>query len=268
VWPFGRSHADGDAARGRETDIDAAAAQYDARARDHFSRRTPLSAHLQKVVYPALADIAPALRIDHSAQRSSCDEDSRADDCPEIALRLWDGATFHGPPVFIQVHTDWGLSDYAEEILSKYTAFRSMKIDRLLVSKSGHSLDLMSDGMAVRRYQAHIGPGGAGPKHKEGDNITPVGRYHLGKKQDKPYHTFWPLDYPNPEDHARFDKAKAAHELGPEDKIGGEIGLHGTGETYKGLTNDWTAGCIAVTDEEIDEISRLVHQGTIIDVVD
>ena len=124
----------------------------------------------------------------------------------------------------------------------------------------------------VATYKIAIGPGGAGPKRKEGDMTTPVGRYHVVSHEASKYKVFLRLDYPTAADYRRFNLAKEKGELPVSAKIGGDIGIHGppvsmSESARAGLkAYDWTAGCIAVDDDEITEIARLVRDGTVVDI--
>jgi murein L,D-transpeptidase YafK len=148
-------------------------------------------------------------------------------------------------------------------------------VTRMHLSKSTHELSLFEGERLVASFVASIGPGGSGPKRQEGDNVTPTGRYHVLSHQPSKYRVFLRLDYPNADDVARFARAKAQGDLAKEAHIGGDIGIHGTPQgheydemrpTFRGA--DWTAGCIGVTDEEIDEISAWVANGTVIEIED
>ncbi len=144
--------------------------------------------------------------------------------------------------------------------------------DRVVIKKGAHSLTLMKGGAVLRTYKVAIGPGGAGPKHREGDRVTPVGHYKVDWRAPSQFHQFLHLNYPNEDDQKRFAALKAKGELPDKATIGGDIGIHGAppAAEWKSLhkTVDWTAGCIAVDDAEIDEISRLVPYGTPVDIDD
>ena len=136
--------------------------------------------------------------------------------------------------------------------------------DRILVVKSEHTLTLLSHGKAIRVYKVALGSGGMGPKDHEGDRKTPEGTYIIDAKNSR---TLWHLpmhiSYPN-----AADKARAAAEHLPP---GGDIMIHGIIKQYEYLgalqhNSDWTYGCIALSNPEIDEVSRLVPIGTPIEI--
>jgi murein L,D-transpeptidase YafK len=147
-------------------------------------------------------------------------------------------------------------------------------ITRVSIRKNAHTLTLFAGDQPFKTYAAAIGPGGSGPKRKEGDMVTPVGRYHVTMRQPSQYRVFLRLDYPNAHDRARFNEAKAAGALPKNARIGGDIGIHGPpvrlpAEIKSKIKDvDWTAGCIAVDEDEIDEISKLVPDGVVVDIED
>ncbi len=143
---------------------------------------------------------------------------------------------------------------------------------RVVVRKNAHEIVLYRGDTVLKRYRAAIGPGGAGFKHREGDKVTPVGHYHVTMHQPSRYHLFLRLDYPNTDDRARFTKLVASGELPKEATIGGDIGIHGAPPQaeWKPIHKevDWTLGCVAVDDSEIDEIGAAVKDGTPVDIED
>lgn len=137
-------------------------------------------------------------------------------------------------------------------------------VTEVRLDKSDHELRLMAGDEVVKTYRVALGPGGLGPKRYEGDNVTPTGTYTLNGRF-RLYHQFINVTYPNDEDKKRFADLKAKGEVPPGRSIGFGIGLHGTGHAeWNGVhkESDWTAGCIAVDDDEIDEIAKLVPDGT------
>lgn len=135
------------------------------------------------------------------------------------------------------------------------------KITRLVIVKHKRRLYLLSGGKVVRRYSIDLGFAPRGDKKVEGDGRTPEGRYVIDRKNpNSRYHLSLGISYPN----AR-DRAEAAR-LGKSP--GGDIFIHGRPFLVRLLKGrrDWTAGCIAVSNREIEEIYRLVEIGTPIDI--
>ncbi|MDN3446717.1 L,D-transpeptidase family protein [Psychrobacter sp. APC 3281] len=142
----------------------------------------------------------------------------------------------------------------------------SSVIDRVFVDKSDRVLKLMSDGKVIRSYRIALRNSPSGHKQQEGDQRTPVGVYTLDyKNADSIAHRSIHISYPNDEDKAR------AQSLGVNP--GGDIMIHGqmNGFGYLALFNqrrDWTDGCIAVANDEMDEIMDAVTLGIPIEIVE
>jgi murein L,D-transpeptidase YafK len=136
-------------------------------------------------------------------------------------------------------------------------------VTRIHVKKSTHTLELFADKTLVKTYAVALGPGGSGPKLREGDKVTPVGRYFVGHAIPSQFHLFMWVSYPNADDKKRFETLKSEGKLPKDARIGGDIGIHGGGGR-----GDWTLGCIALENDEIVELSRLVKDGAIVDLED
>jgi murein L,D-transpeptidase YafK len=136
--------------------------------------------------------------------------------------------------------------------------------DRVLVEKQAHRLTLFHRGAVLRAYTVALGTGGLGRKERQGDRLVPEGEYTIdGRNAASAFHRALHVSYPNAEDRAR------ARALGVSP--GGDIMIHGIKNGYgwvghRHLLRDWTLGCIAVTDEEIEEIWRLVPDGTLVEI--
>lgn len=144
-------------------------------------------------------------------------------------------------------------------------------VDEIRIDKSDHTLALYASGKALRVYTVAIGSGGAGHKQMEGDMVTPVGTYKVAGRFKGLFHQFLTVSYPNDEDRRRFAERKAQGLVPSGVTVGFGIGIHGVGRReWNGVhkRSDWTAGCIAVDDAEIDEIEGLVRDGTKIVITD
>jgi len=145
-------------------------------------------------------------------------------------------------------------------------------VDEVRIQKGAHRLDLLaSDGSVLARYRVAIGPGGPGPKRMEGDRVTPVGTYRVIGRIKGLYHQFLTLDYPNDTDRRRYAALKKAGLVPPGVGVGYGIGIHRTGHAdWNGVhkESDWTLGCIALDDDEIDEVARGVKDGTRVVITD
>ncbi|WP_437693192.1 L,D-transpeptidase family protein [Sorangium sp. So ce176] len=147
------------------------------------------------------------------------------------------------------------------------------RVTEIRIDKSEHTLDLVANGEVVRSYRVALGPGGPGPKRYEGDRRTPVGTYHVAGRIKGLFHQFLLVSYPNEEDRRRFAELRRRGEVPPGRGVGHSIGIHGVGgalrdgaRTHK--ETDWTLGCIALDDDEIDEVARRTPDGAKIVITD
>ncbi|HZR28613.1 MAG TPA: L,D-transpeptidase family protein [Terriglobales bacterium] len=139
-----------------------------------------------------------------------------------------------------------------------------IKADRIVVLKSERKLMLLHDGQAFKTYKVALGGEPVGPKAQRGDHKTPEGTYIIDRRNShSQYHRALHVSYPGVEDVARARKLRVSP--------GGDIMIHGlpNGMGWVGsahLARDWTDGCIAVTDDEIEEIWKLVPDGTPVEI--
>ncbi|MGB4599267.1 MAG: L,D-transpeptidase family protein [Trichlorobacter sp.] len=136
--------------------------------------------------------------------------------------------------------------------------------DRILIEKNARRLTLFSKGKQLKSYPIALGGNPDGPKERQGDNKTPEGIYRIeSRNRNSSYHLALRISYPNEQD------KKRAKQLGVSP--GNDIMIHGIKNGFSwvgGLHTevDWTKGCIAVTDEEIEEIEKLVPNGTTVEI--
>jgi murein L,D-transpeptidase YafK len=136
----------------------------------------------------------------------------------------------------------------------------AVKADRVIVKKSARSLILISDGHVLRSYRIALGSAPVGAKEHQGDHKTPEGNYILDRRNAKSrFYKSIHVSYPSEEDKKRASRQGV--------DPGGDIMIHGlpNGFGWLGATHrvrDWTDGCIAVSDAEMDEIWDLVRDGT------
>ncbi len=140
----------------------------------------------------------------------------------------------------------------------------SRRADRVVVLKREHKLQLFAAGSAFKTYSVALGRGGLQPKRQQGDGRTPEGKYVIDRRNEhSQFHRSLHISYPDASDRKR------ARALGVSP--GGDIFIHGlpNGQGWIGAAHrkmDWTDGCIAVTNEEIEEIWGLVPNGTPIEI--
>ncbi len=137
-------------------------------------------------------------------------------------------------------------------------------IDRIVVEKSARRLSVWRDGEKLKDYRVALGRNPVGAKQEEGDMKTPEGVHRIDSRNPQSdYHLALHVSYPSNEDTAR------AAERGVN--AGFDIMVHGirNGGGWMGAFHrwrDWTAGCIALTDEEIEELWRVTPDGTPIEI--
>ena len=154
--------------------------------------------------------------------------------------------------IYLYAHHNWNL-------LAAGT-----KVDRIVVKKSARQLSVFRDGNRIKTYRIALGRRPLGAKQEEGDMKTPEGIYKIdGRNPQSSFHLALHVSYPSDED----DKRAAARGV----SAGYDIMIHGiqNGRGWIGAFHrwsDWTAGCIAVTDEEIEELSRITPDGTTIEI--
>jgi murein L,D-transpeptidase YafK len=130
---------------------------------------------------------------------------------------------------------------------------QAQRADEIRVDKSERRMELLRKGKMLRTYRVFLGDVPVGHKTQHGDERTPEGRYSITFRNDKSrFHLSLRVSYPNEADRAQARKRGV--------DPGGDIMIHGG--TPPGYTRDWTDGCIAVTNGEIEEIWRLVPVGT------
>jgi murein L,D-transpeptidase YafK len=139
-----------------------------------------------------------------------------------------------------------------------------VQADKIVILKSARSMTLLSGGKALKTYKVALGSVPVGPKHVEGDHKTPEGDYVIdAKNAHSQFHLSLHISYPSAADQQR------ARSLGA--RPGGAIMIHGLAKPFANLgplhrQTDWTDGCIAVTNAEIEEIWKLVRVDTRVEI--
>jgi hypothetical protein len=136
----------------------------------------------------------------------------------------------------------------------------------IVVDKLRRRLYLYERGVEVRFFAVELGSRGLERKLHAGDRATPEGLYRVTERRERGQTRFYKallLDYPNSEDERRFREAIRRGEIPPHSRIGGLIEIHGEG----GRDLDWTQGCIALTNQDMDRIFEHAPVGTSVTVV-
>jgi murein L,D-transpeptidase YafK len=137
-------------------------------------------------------------------------------------------------------------------------------IDRIVVEKSARRLSIFRDTTQLKTYRIALGGNPAGAKQREGDMKTPEGIYKIdGRNPQSNFHLALHISYPSDVDNAHASARGVS--------AGSDIMIHGirNGRGWIGAFHrwkDWTAGCIALTDEEIEELWRVTPDGTAIEI--
>lgn len=143
-------------------------------------------------------------------------------------------------------------------------SLRTEPVDKVLIEKKERRLTLLFKGEVIKSYKIALGGNPVGPKERQGDHKTPEGTYVIdARNRDSSYHLSLHISYPNEKDKARAKKLGVSP--------GGDIMIHGikNGLAWVGGAHaevDWTKGCIAVADEEMEEIFKLVPNGTVVEI--
>lgn len=147
---------------------------------------------------------------------------------------------------------------------AKVFAVRMEPADKVLIEKQARQLTLIAKGEVIKTYTIALGGNPVGPKEREGDNKTPEGIYFIDSRNgNSGYHLSLHISYPNELDNMR------ARERGV--RPGGDIMIHGIKNGFSPVgtshaESDWTQGCIAVTNQEMEEIYKLVPNGTLVEI--
>jgi L,D-peptidoglycan transpeptidase YkuD (ErfK/YbiS/YcfS/YnhG family) len=134
----------------------------------------------------------------------------------------------------------------------------------VVVYKENHRLTVYDSGKPIRTYAADMGYKSINDKLHAGDSATPEGRYSIAAKKGRStYYKALLLDYPNAEDRANFDRLRRSGQIPLRATLGGMIEIHGEG----GRGKDWTKGCVALANADIDTLFPKVDVGTPVTIV-
>jgi len=136
----------------------------------------------------------------------------------------------------------------------------------IVIDKMARKCDLYKNGRMIKSFNAELGPNWIGGKQQQGDKRTPEGKYRITKKKSGSETRFYKallLNYPNEEDKTRFSANKRKGIIGANARIGNLIEIHGQG----GRGVDWTDGCIALKNDDMDELYKACHAETPVIIV-
>ncbi|MFM2388891.1 MAG: hypothetical protein RLZZ437_446 [Pseudomonadota bacterium] len=139
---------------------------------------------------------------------------------------------------------------------SKFRTYNGPEVTQIQVHKADRVMYLLHGNQVLRSYDISLGFAPVGHKQVEGDGRTPEGAYRINRRNpNSAYHLSLGISYPNADDVAYAQSIGASP--------GGDIFIHGWSEALA-TSRDWTAGCIAVRDREMEEIYSMVKDGTVI----
>ncbi len=142
---------------------------------------------------------------------------------------------------------------------SKFKTYTGPDVTHIIVQKTERRMFLLHENKVLKSYDIELGFAPAGHKEFEGDGKTPEGTYRIDRRNpNSDFHLSLGLSYPNARDIAH---AKAAGK-----SPGGDIFIHGRPNKGSGSGPDWTAGCISVTNKEMEVIYSMVKTGTLITI--
>ncbi len=172
---------------------------------------------------------------------------------------------------------------------SKFDAAGHAGNFKIRIVKKAHALELFSDSTLIKKYKCSFGRNPKGDKKIEGDNKTPVGNFYISsKKSESRFHRFLGVSYPAIDDaerglrqniitSAEYDSIVMANhnkqQPPQKTKLGGDVGIHGNGRWDFILRIlpwhvDWTQGCIALSNRDIEELFSLVSVGTPVEIIE
>lgn len=158
--------------------------------------------------------------------------------------------------VILVVVLAFGLSACA----SKFKTYNGPEVTRVIVEKETRKMWLLHHGEVLKQYDIHLGFAPRGHKTEEGDGKTPEGNYIIDRRNpNSRFHLSLGIDYPNEADIAQA-KARGV-------SPGGDIFIHGRPRPWRNGKDDWTWGCIAVKDREMEDIYAMVRNGTPITIL-
>ncbi|TPW04581.1 MAG: ErfK/YbiS/YcfS/YnhG family protein, partial [bacterium] len=141
---------------------------------------------------------------------------------------------------------------------------RENRSHAIIVRKLEHRCDVYFAGQLKTSFPAELGLRWMGQKLRAGDHVTPEGRYRvINKKNGSRYYRALEINYPNSEDEIRFRLGKKTGKIPGRASIGGLIEIHGNG----GRGKDWTQGCVALTNGNMDKLFAMASVGTPVTIV-
>jgi murein L,D-transpeptidase YafK len=164
--------------------------------------------------------------------------------------------------ILFRLRCNCALVFFLAVVLAHALAVDKPQADRIVIVKSTRTMTLFRGEKALQTYKVALGGVPIGQKRVQGDHKTPEGNYIIvSRNEHSQFHLALRISYPNPADRARARTLRASP--------GGDIMIHGLPNGFDDARyrqTDWTDGCIAVTNAEIEEIWKLVPVGTRVEI--
>ncbi|MCC6001998.1 MAG: L,D-transpeptidase family protein [Pararhodobacter sp.] len=142
----------------------------------------------------------------------------------------------------------------------RFLTYDGPDVTRIVVHKAERRMVLWHHDTALRAFDIQLGRNPIGHKRQRGDGRTPEGEYFIDRRNpNSSFHLSLGISYPDANDRLNADEAGV--------NPGGDIFIHGRGRDFRRARGDWTEGCIAVTDREMEVIYSMIRTGTPITIL-
>ena len=156
--------------------------------------------------------------------------------------------------------------EVVKQVLATESSWAGDNPTVLVVRKQTRKMSVFKGTKPLKAYPVVLGYNPRNDKLKQGDRCTPEGVYRVVCKYPHPkWSKFILLNYPNKENWHKFAEAKKHGKIPWDAQIGGDVGIHGTEYDYRNILGEnWTWGCIALKNKDINELYRLVQSGSLV----
>jgi murein L,D-transpeptidase YafK len=156
--------------------------------------------------------------------------------------------------------------EVVREVLAQESTWGNKKPTVVVVRKQTRKMSVFKGIKPVKSYPVVLGHNPRNDKLEQGDRCTPEGVYRVVTKYP---HAKWSkfilLNYPTRKNWLKFAEAKRRGQIPYDAQIGGDIGIHGTEYDYQNIMGEnWTFGCVALKNRDVNELYRLVEPGSIV----
>jgi lipoprotein-anchoring transpeptidase ErfK/SrfK len=237
-----------------------------ARARDAVSRIVTASRFMRLGSSSQMLLSRAQLALIESRILQRQEEYSTAEDRAEWTVRAADRLNDEAVNVADRYFQTGSIAKWRQWKSQLVARSRSERQPAILIEKAEHRLTLYLSGESVRFYDVELGAKWISAKTYSGDRTTPEGQYRIVAKRDRgesAYHRALLLNYPNEQDRKAFGKARRDGLVPLGARVGGLIEIHGAGRRG----DDWTHGCVALSNRDIDDLFQRVRAGTPVTII-